>query len=263
MANIRVDWPETYIARVTISNLEHRNALTYGMMRRLGEIWDELRSSQARCVVVVGDGDEAFCSGADLKQDVRTRPPNIDAMIDAAFLKTQPFNKPLIAAINGHAVAGGLELVMSADIRAVSSEARLGLPEVCRGIFPSGGGAMKLTSQIGYAAAMDLLLSGHLIGADEALRVGLVNVVLPRAEVYHWCLERARLISANSPMVVGAVKEYVAQAVTQRSESLGDLEADLVRRIRSSPDAAEGRRAFTEKRSPKWDATDAAGASVS
>ena len=184
MGDIRLNWAESgRVAVVTIDNPRRRNALTYAMFRDLAETWAELDRGRARCVVVTGTACGAFCSGADLSQNVADRPGNIDALIDAALLKTVPFRKPLIAAVNGHAVAGGLELVLSADLRAVAQGARLGLPEVSRAVFPSGGGALKLRAQIGRAAAMDLLLTGRLIEAGEALRMGLVNTVLPGGDV--------------------------------------------------------------------------------
>jgi enoyl-CoA hydratase/carnithine racemase len=255
LASIWLDWPDSAVALVTIDQQERMNALTYDMFRALATLWPELQASPARAVVVTGAGNRAFCSGADLRQDVGTRPDEIDRLIDLALLKTTIFTKPLIAAVNGHAAGGGLELVLSADVRAVADRARLAFPEVMRAIFPSGGAALKLVAQIGYPAAMDLLLTGRTFGAEEAVATGLVNAAMPQAQVLPWCLERARRIAGNSPVAVQAVKRFAAEAVAESSCSLLPLEADLVRSVRASRDAAEGRAAFAEKRQPVWENT--------
>lgn len=254
MSTISLDWAESgQVAVVTINNSGRRNALTYGMFRELADVWEDLDQGPARCVIVTGRQEGgAFCSGADLSQNVLNRPDDIDTLIDRALLKTTHFSKPLIAAINGHAVAGGLELVLSTDLRAVVYGARLGLPEAKRAVFPSGGGALKLHTQIGRSAAMDLLLTGRLVEAREAVSLGLVNVALPPDQMFDWCMEKARAIAANSPITTQAIKTFVTHSEAMATASLLKLEQQLVDQIRSSADAAEGRAAFVEKRMPVW-----------
>ncbi len=253
MASVTLDWTDQgQIGIVIIDNPRRRNALSYGMFRELAEVWAEIGRGPARCIVVTGAAGDAFCSGADLSQDVADRPDDIDVLIDRALMKVTGIAKPLIAAVNGHAVAGGLELMLSCDLRAVALGARLGLPEAARAVFPSGGGALKLVRQIGRAAAMDLLLTGRLIDAEEALRIGLVNVVLPAEGVLDWCMAKARQIAANSPVATQAIKQLVVHAEAEDAGRSLALEQTLVTRVRGSRDAAEGRAAFMAKRAPVW-----------
>jgi enoyl-CoA hydratase/carnithine racemase len=133
-------------------------------------------------VILTGAGDKAFSSGADLGGDLSAGPETA-RIVNRALLKTTPFSKPIVAAVNGDCVAGGLELLLSTDIRAAVREARFGLPEVKWSIYPFGGATVKLIHLIGYVHAMDLLLTGRLIDADAAMRLGLVNRVVPAAEL--------------------------------------------------------------------------------
>lgn len=138
---IDLSFPEPALALVTIDNPTRRNALGPTEVSALAETWDRLRGLDAvRCVVVTGRGEQAFCAGAQLDADFSVLPA-LDERIDAALLKTARFDKPLVAAVNGHCVAGGLELMLACDIRVASAQARLGLPETRWGILPSGGGA--------------------------------------------------------------------------------------------------------------------------
>src|SRR5205814_2654336 len=127
-------------------------------------------------------------------------------MVNHALLKNDPYSKPIVAAVNGDCVGGGLELMLSTDIRAAAPEARFGLTEVKWSIYPFGGSTIKLIQQIGYVHAMDLLLTARLIDAAEAARLGLVNRLVPRDELMGWAIETAEMIAANSPSAVQAVK---------------------------------------------------------
>jgi enoyl-CoA hydratase len=249
--SIRITEPQRHIVLVTIDNEGRRNALTRAMFEELALLWPRLEASAARCVVVTGQGGKAFCSGADLSIDW-TLDPNLDDLVDRALLKTQTFTKPLVAAINGHAVAGGLELILSCDIRIAARDVKLGFPEVQWGIFPSGGGALKLEAQIGYTWARDLLLTGRLITADEANAIGLVGQVVTSQDVLATAMQRAESIARNSPTAVAAVKRFLSQRSARAlAEDVPDEEREA-RNVRASSDRVKGIEAFLNRRPPPY-----------
>src|SRR6476646_598049 len=201
---IRVETRERYVVIVTIDNQPRRNAMTRAMLADLAALWDRLDTDpDCRCVVLTGAGEKAFSSGADLGGDLSASPETA-TIVNRALLKDTPFSKPIVAAVKGDCVAGGLELLLSTDIRAAAPEARFGLPEVKWSIYPFGGATVKLAQQIGHVHAMDLLLTGRLVDAEFAARVGLVNRVIPRDLLLPWAFETAALIAANSPSAVQA-----------------------------------------------------------
>jgi enoyl-CoA hydratase len=249
---IRVDRRERHIAIVTIANEPRRNAMTRAMMAELAALWEGLDSdAECRCVVLTGAGDKAFSSGADLGGDLSAGPETA-RLVNRALLKDRPFAKPIVAAVNGDCVAGGVELLLSTDIRAAAPEARFGLPEVKWSIYPFGGATVKLTQQIGYVHAMDLLLTGRLIDAAFAERIGLVNRVVARDELLPWAIETARSIAANSPSAVQAVRTQISSAAADYAKSREAMEQELGDRVRASPHFAEGVAAFREKRKPDY-----------
>ncbi len=232
---------------MTIENAARRNALTRAMFEELAVLWPRLDASAARCIVVTGHGGTAFCPGADLSIDWSSD-PELDALVDRALLKTQVFTKPIVAAINGHAVAGGLELILSCDIRVAGTNAKLGFAEVRWGIFPSGGGALKLESQIGYTWAHDLLLTGRLITAAEAQAIGLVGEVVAPEEVFATAMQRATSIAANSPISVTAVKRFLSQRAAHAFAEAAQAEGHEATTVRASPDRVKGIEAFLNRR---------------
>src|SRR6476646_1681758 len=188
---IRVETRERYVVIVTIDNQPRRNAMTRSMLADLAALWDRLDADpDCRCVVLTGAGDRAFSSGADLGGDLSAS-PELARIVNRALLKNTPFSKPIVAAVNGDCVAGGVELLLSTDIRAAVPEARFGLPEVKWSIYPFGGAAVKLTHQIGHVHAMDLLLTGRLVDAAFAARIGLVNRVIERDRLMEWATPNA------------------------------------------------------------------------
>ncbi len=249
---IRVERQERHIAVVTIANEKRRNAMTRAMLADLAALWDRLdQDEDCRVVVLTGAGDKAFSSGADLAGDLSASPETA-AIVSRALLKNTPFAKPIVAAVNGDCVAGGVELLLSTDIRAAAPEARFGLPEVRWSIYPFGGATVKLTQQIGHVHAMDLLLTGRLVDAAFAARVGLVNRVVERAELMPWALETAAAIAANSPAAVQAVRTQISAGIADYAKSREALEQTLGDRVRASPHFAEGVAAFLEKRKPDY-----------
>jgi len=249
---IRVERPGPHIALVTIANEPRRNAMTRAMLADLAELWDRLDGDEdCRAVVLTGAGDRAFSSGADLSGDLSASPETA-AIVSRALLKNTSFTKPIVAAVNGDCIAGGVELLLSTDIRAAAPEARFGLPEVRWSIYPFGGATVKLTQQIGHVHAMDLLLTGRLVDAAFAERIALVNRVVERAALMPWALEAAATIAANSPVAVQAVRTQISSAVADYARSREPLEQTLGDRVRASRHFAEGVAAFREKRRPDY-----------
>ena len=163
------------------------------------------------------------------------------------------YSKPIIAAVNGDCIGGGLELLLSTDIRAAVPTARFGLTEVKWSIYPFGGSTIKLIQQIGYVHAMDLLLTARLIDAAQAAQLGLVNRLVPAPELMGWAIEMAEMIAANSPSAVQAVKRQVSATIADHALTREAMEQQLGDAVRASPEFAEGIAAFREKRAPHYE----------
>ncbi len=238
----------THITLVTIDNQPKRNAMSRAMLSELAALWDRLDAlPSCRCIVITGAGDKAFCSGADIGGDLSVSEETA-RVVSRALLKTSTFSKPIVAAVNGDCAGGGVELLLSTDIRIAAAHARFGLPEVKWAIYPFGGATVKLIQQIGYVHAMDLLLTGRLVTAEDAARLCLVNRVLPADDVLRAALDTAASIAANSPAAVQAVKTQISATIADHVLSREGLEQRLGDRVRASPDFAQGVAAFREKR---------------
>jgi enoyl-CoA hydratase len=249
---IRLTEEGRHIAVITIDNQPRRNAMTREMIYELARLWDELETSDHRCIVVTGAGDRAFSSGADLGGDLRAS-ADLAAKINRGLLKTDGYPKPVLAAVNGDCVAGGLELMLSCDIRFASPNARFGLPEVKWSIYPFGGSTTKLVAQIGYVHAAEMLLGAQLISAEQAVEIDLVNRVVPQADLMSETLRMAELIAANSPSAVQAVKHQLSETQAELVRSRESVEQALGDAVRESPHFKEGVAAFLEKRQPDYD----------
>jgi enoyl-CoA hydratase len=242
----------THVVVVTIDNQPRRNAMPRAMMAELAALWDRLEADPAcRVIVLTGAGDRAFTAGADMSGDL-SADVETARLVGHALLKSRPYAKPIVAAVNGDCVAGGLELLLSTDVRAAAPHARFGLPEVRWSIYPFGGATVKLTQQIGHVHAMELLLTAKLIDAAEAARIGLVNRVVPADRLLPWAFETAETIAANSPTAVQAVKQQISSTIADHAASREALEQELGDRVRRSPHFAEGVTAFLEKRNPHY-----------
>jgi len=251
MAELRVENHGKHVAVITLDNEARRNAMTREMLAKLAGLWDELAVSEYRCVVVTGAGGKGFCSGADVSGDLSAS-PEMAAMINKALLKTHIFPKPIIAAVNGDCVAGGVELMLASDIRAAAPHARFGLPEVRLSIYPFGGATVKLIHQIGYVHAMKLLLGAQLIDAEEAVRIDLVNEIVPADQLMDWALEMAETIAGNSPSAVQAVKRKIATEISEHALTQEALDQEMGDAVRAGPHFEEGVAAFLEKRKPVY-----------
>jgi len=189
---------------------------------------------------------ESFCG--DLSAGAETA-----KIVSHALLKTDAYSKPIVAAVNGDCVGGGLELLLATDVRAAAPHARFGLPEVRWSIYPFGGATVKLIQQIGHVHAMDLLLTGRLVDAAEAARLGLVNRLVPAADLTAWALETAATIAANSPSAVQAVKRQISATIAEHARAREPLDQELGDQVRASAAFTEGVAAFREKRAPRYE----------
>ena len=248
---LRVQPHGPHVVVVTIDNQPRRNAMPRSMMAEMAALWDRLEREPWRCIVLTGAGERAFTSGADMSGDL-SADPELARMVNHALLKNRPYTKPIVAAVNGDCVAGGLELLLSTDVRAAAPHARFGLPEVRWSIYPFGGATVKLVQQIGHVHAMELLLTARLIDAAEASRIGLVNRVVEADALMPWALETAETIAANSPTAVQAVKQQISSTIADHASSREALEQQLGDRVRRSEHFTEGVRAFLEKRNPNY-----------
>ena len=209
------------IAVVTLNRPEKRNALSPEMVVRLAEFWQAAAADHSvRAVVVMGAGAQAFCAGGDMGSLIplmmKTRAPEGEwetrfaadrKQLHGALLRNVPFFKPVIAAINGHAYAGGAEFVLATDLRVMSNEATLAVTEVRRGLIASGGSTVRIARQVSWAHAMELMLLAEPISAEQALAMGLVNRVVPPAEVLPTALELARRVCLGAPVALEKTKE--------------------------------------------------------
>jgi len=205
--------------------------------------------------VLTGAGGE-FCAGADLKAMTAAPPGDsfgkggMDLSVIDALLKGRRLAKPLIAAVEGAAIAGGTEILQAADIRIAGRSARFGISEARWGLFPLGGSAVRLVRQIPYTIAADLLLTGRHISADEAQRIGLVGEVVPDGQALARALEVAGQIAANGPLAVQAILRTIRQTEGMAEDEAFAVEARIGMEVFKSADAKEGPRAFADKRSP-------------
>lgn len=245
--------PDPRVVLIEIDAQAKMNAMSREMMAELAALWLRLDDDPTcRAIVISGAGARAFCAGADLGGDLSAS-EETSSVVNRALLKTAGISKPIVAAVNGVCAGGGVELLLTADIRIAASHARFGLPEVKWSIYPFGGAVVKLFRQIPYVHAMDLLLTGRMIDAEEAARIGLINRVVPADAVLDEAIQTAVAIAANSPPAVQAVKQQIANMVSAEPAAVEAAEQALGDVVRASPEFQEGVSAFLEKRKPRYD----------
>ena len=232
------------------------NALDVATLSELGDRLAELRDDDdVRVIVLTGGGEKAFAAGADIKYMSAL---SVEAAKEwgglghqvGRLLETAP--KASIAAINGFALGGGCELALACDLRYAASTAKLGQPEVNLGIFPGWGGTQRLARTCGLGVAKDLILTGRVVDADEALRIGLVNGVYEPAELLEKTLDVARTIASKGPLAISAAKGATNHALQGDHVENLEAEAEAFGELFSSTDAKEGMTAFVEKRDPRF-----------
>ena len=243
------------VAVITIDRPEKRNALD-GQVRRafLAAVDSARRDENVRAIVLTGAGDKAFVAGADIAEFEGRSPVDQWRVMKSPtiFEAVERCPKPVIAAINGFCLGGGMELALACDIRIASTAAKFGQPEVNLGIIPGGGGTQRLPRIVGLGAALKLILSGELIGADEARRLRLVEEVVEPGHLLDRATAIADVIAAKSPVAVAAAKEATRAAVSLPLDEGPKLETALFQLCFSSEDKREGVRAFLEKRSASF-----------
>ena len=247
-----------HVLIVTMNRPQARNALSGPMMELMRQAWDTVDSDpEIRVCVLTGAGG-AFCAGADLKAMTSSHPGDrfqggdLDVSVIEPLLKGRRLSKPLIAAVEGPAVAGGTEILQACDIRVAGASARFGVSEARWGLFPLGGSAVRLPRQIPYTVAADLLLTGRHITAAEALSIGLIGHVVPDGQALEAALEIAAAIAANGPVAVRAILRVIRETEGMAENEAFTLEAKVGMAVFASEDAKEGPRAFAEKRRPEF-----------
>lgn len=240
------------IATVTINRPEHLNSLNVATVNELAAVAHRLREDDdVWAVIVTGVGEKAFVAGADIPELVELDPylgRKLARQGQMTFSLLENLGKPVIAAVNGFALGGGCELALACHIRCASEKAKFGLPEVKLGVIPGYGGTQRLTRIVGLGRGLELILSGELIGAKEAHRIGLVNRVFPRGEVVPGAVALARTILSRGPIAVRLALDAALRGSRIDLESGMALEADLFGLACGTEDKREGLTAFLEKR---------------
>jgi enoyl-CoA hydratase/carnithine racemase len=262
---VRLDRPSQHphVALITLDRPEKANALDPAMLCDLAAAWRSLAADDAvRAVVLTGAGERAFCSGMDMARTIpaaqalargeQIDPRDFEGLrsVGTALLAGFDLGKPLICAINGHARAGGFDLMLASELRYCVADATFALEEVALGLYPTGNATVLLPRQISWTHAHDLLLTARPIDAPRAERVGLVNEIVPRAELLPRALAAASAIAANAPLAVRATRSGVRELLALPLAEAYRRQEELGRPLRKTADAREAQRAFVEKRKP-------------
>ena len=250
---------EGHLVIVTMNRPEKRNAMSIEMLARMADAWDMIDSKdEVRAAILTGAGGH-FSSGSDLSQmhnppddEWTARFKEVPDLQWKSFLRNYQLRKPLIVAIEGTALAGGTEIIQGADIRVAGKSAKFGLTEARWGLFPMGGSTVRLRRQISYTRAMELLLTGRKITADEALEWGLISRVVEDGEALAEARKLAEMVVANGPLSLQKIKESVRRTEGLPEEEALKIELELGWEVFNSEDAKEGPRAFMEKRPPNF-----------
>lgn len=242
---------------VTMNRPQVRNALSPEMMAVMRDAWDRVDADPSIRVAILTGAGGSFCAGADLRAMTESHPGDdfggnggIDLSRIDALLKGRRLSKPLIAAVEGAAVAGGTEILQATDVRVAGESARFGVSEARWGLFPLGGSAVRLPRQLPYTVAAELLLTGRHLSAAEARDAGLIGHVVPDGEALTKALELASLIAANGPLAVQAILRTIRETEGMAENDAFAIEARIGMEVFTSEDAKEGPRAFIEKRRP-------------
>jgi len=245
------------IAIVTLDRPEAMNAIDPELRAALRQMWDDLAADDVvQVVVLTGAGDRAFCVGADLK---KTMPPaqsragiEFGSAQSDHLLNGMDIAKPIVCAINGYALGGGLEIALACDIRIAAAGAHFGLTEAKVGTIPGAGGTQLLPRIVGHSKAMQMMLTAEIIDAAAALQWGLVSEVVPNGDLMARATEIAGSIAANAPLSVRAIKRLVNRGADLPTETAIEMERFVWGLLRDTEDRIEGRKAFQEKRPPRY-----------
>lgn len=255
---IKLEQKENGVWILTINRPESLNALN---MQVLNDMADALRQisevdfETAKALVITGAGEKAFVAGADIKEMLDMSSEQAVAFAQkgqSVFHELNLLKIPVIAAVNGFALGGGLELALGCDFMIASDNAKFGLPEVSLGLIPGFGGTVRLTRAVGIRKARELTFTGEMIKADEALRLGIVSQVVPQSELMMAVNKKLEMIIAKSPLAVSRAKLSINQAFDLETEKALENEAEIFGGLFGSFDTTEGTKAFTEKRKPNF-----------
>ena len=249
-----------HVTTLTMNRPEARNAFDLEMLARMADAWQAIDGDPGIRVAILTGAGGHFSSGSDLKlmaggmpdDEYKARFAREPELHWKALLRSYRLKKPLVAAVEGTAVAGGTEILQATDIRVAGRSARFGVAEARWGLFPLGGSTVRLRRQIGFTKAMELLLTAKHITADEALAIGLIGRVVPDGEALAAALEIADQIAGNGPLAVQAIKRSVMETEGLPEPQALAKELEIGWPVLSSEDAKEGPRAFAEKRKPEW-----------
>lgn len=239
------------ILTVTLNRPKARNAANKALADGVAAAMDRLDSDDSIRVAILTGAGGTFCSGMDLKAFVTGETPNVEGRGFAGLTEATP-RKPLIAAVEGYALAGGLELAISCDLIVAADDAKFGIPEVKRGLAAAAGGLIKLPRQIPKRLAMELALTGDFIGAQRAYDIGLINEVVPAGTALDAAKALAARIVANGPLAVAISKQVILQSEDWSADEMWQKQQELTMPVFISEDAIEGSVAFAEKRAPNW-----------
>jgi enoyl-CoA hydratase len=239
------------VAVITINRPEARNAINGAVARGMAEALDAFEASPDVRVLILTGAAGTFSAGMDLKGFLTGDSPTVPGRGFGGLVQQRPV-KPLIAAVEGYALAGGFELVLSCDLVVASEDAKFGLPEVRRGLVAGAGGLIRLPERIPYHLAMEIALTGAHFPAARLAAAGLVNTVVPAGQALASARELAGVIAQNAPLALAATKRVIVESADWDSAVAFDLQGEIITPVFVSADAMEGAAAFAEKRAPNW-----------
>jgi len=264
-AHLELPKEHPHVALVTIDRPERANSLDPATLAELAGAWRRIaEDAEIRCAVLTGAGDRVFCSGMDMRTTIpaaqrlargeRVEPEEFEGLrsVSTALLAGFDLETPLVCAINGHARAGGFDLMLASEIRYAVPEATFALEEVALGLYPTGNATVLLPRQVGWAHAHELLLTARPIDAARAQAIGLVNDVVPAAGLLERAFETADAIANNAPLAVHETRRGVRELLTEPLPRAYERQEELGRPLRATEDAREAQQAFVEKRRPEW-----------
>jgi len=236
---------------VTINRPEAKNAMNAAAAQGISAAMDELDSNAELSVGIITGADNTFCAGMDLKAFLKGETPQVEGKGFGGITQAPP-RKPLIAAVEGYALAGGFELLLACDLIVAAESAKFGISEVKRGLVAGAGGLMRLPRQVPYRQAMELALLGDFVDAKTAKEMGLINRIVATGTALEAAKEMAAKIAENGPLAVVVSKQIVRESGDWSSEEMWAKQAEIMMPVFGSDDAREGATAFAEKRKPAW-----------
>jgi enoyl-CoA hydratase len=235
---------------ITLNRPEAKNAANLALSKGVAAALDRLDAEDALSVGIITGAGGTFCSGMDLKGFLKGERPSIPGRGFAGITEAPP-KKPVIAAVDGYALAGGMEIALSCDMIVANRKAKFGIPEVKRGLAAAAGGLIRMPRQMPFRVAMEFALTGEFFGADRAYELGIINRVTD-GPALDAALELAATIGANGPLAVKASKQVIAESRFWPEDQMWKKQQEIVAHVFTSEDAREGAAAFAEKRAPNW-----------